>query len=102
MIQMDFNKCYVLKKDNPYFCIQLQKRVSFPDGIVVRTRHRTAFPISGNNNDGVLWFGTIVDTSGGCDYDTDNEIEFCAEDVEREYEFRENSQLMWFHLPSGC
>lgn len=58
-----------------------------------------ALPIFANRPDSVLWFGTIVDTSGGRDFDTGNEIEFFAEDVEEEYEFRDNLQLVWFHLP---
>ena len=99
-MQVDFNKCYVLKNDTTYFCVPLQRRVSFPEKIVVRARQKSALPIFANRPDSVLWFGTIVDTSGGCDYDTGNEIEFFADDVEEEYEFRDNLQLVWFHLPN--
>jgi len=74
----EYGKYYKLNNDKFYYCVTLQKSIKFSGILVVKCD-------SAYGTD--LHFGYLVDTgiSGGPDYDTNNEIEFCDDDIISEY-----------------
>lgn len=87
---IDFNKYYELDCNRKYFSIDLQREVQFDGVLAVKPTHKSD-SACGNFNGGCSWFGKLVnvDVNGFHDYDTNNEIEFVAEDVISEYEFKD-------------
>lgn len=96
---VNFNKYYELDCNRKYFSIDLQREVKFDGCLVVKPTHKSD-GICGTFKGGRLWFGTLVnvDVNGCHDYDTNNEIEFVAEDVISEYEFKDG--ILPFIMPS--
>ena len=95
---IDFNKYYELDCNKKYFSIDLQREVQFDGVLAVKPTHKSD-SIFGNFKGGCLWFGTLVnvDVNRLHDYDTNNEIEFVAEDVISEYEFKD--RIIPFAVP---
>lgn len=95
--EIEFGKYYELDCNRKYFSIDLQREVQFDGVLAVKPMHNdSAF---GNFNGGCSWFGTLVnvDVNRLHDYDTNNEIEFVAEDVISEYEFKD--KILPFIVP---
>lgn len=94
-----FDKYYSLDAERMYFSVDLQRKVKFDGILAVKPTHRSGPACGTFKGDGCLWFGTLVnvDVNGLHDYDTDNEIEFVAEDVISEYDFKD--RVMSFIVP---
>jgi len=94
---IDFSKYYELDCNKKYFSIDLQREVQFDGVLAVKPMHNDS--ACGNFNGGCSWFGTLVnvDVNGFHDYDTNNEIEFVAEDVISKYEFKD--RILPFIVP---
>lgn len=94
-----FDKYYSLDTERMYFSIDLQRSVKFDGILAVKPTHRSDPACDDFKGGGCLWFGTLVnvDVNGLHDYDTNNEIEFAAEDVVSEYEFKD--RIMPFAVP---
>jgi hypothetical protein len=88
---IDFNKYYELDCRRKYFSIDLQREVQFDGCLAVKPTHKSNSACGTFKGGGCLWFGKLVDVdiNGLKDYDTNNEIEFVAEDVISEYEFKD-------------
>lgn len=84
MENVEFDKHYVLRSDNYYWCIPIQRRVLFDGPVVVVAKQKSA---NGVFNE-PLWFGKLMDTGGMVDFETNVEIEFGQEDVVREYNLK--------------
>lgn len=96
---MDFNKYYELDCNRKYFSIDLQREVQFDGVLAVKPTHKSDSICGTFKGGGCLWFGTLVnvDVNKLHDYDTNNEIEFVAEDVICEYEFKD--RIIPFAVP---
>jgi len=73
-MKAEYGKYYLLDNRKEYFCVDIQRCVKFSGTLAVKCG--SSF---GKDNH----FGTLVDTSekSGPDYDTNNEIEFCDNDI---------------------
>ena len=89
---INFDKYYELDTEQRYFSIDLQRSVKFYGKLAVKPTHRSHEICGTFKGGGCLWFGTLVnvDTNGLHDYDTNNEIEFVAQDILSEYNFKNN------------
>lgn len=79
---------YRLDPSKPYFSIDLQRKVRLDGVVAVKATHYSCI------GEDTVWFGSLVDTDGLCDYDTANEIEFFAGDVTFGYLFRDKVPLL--------
>lgn len=80
-MKSEYGKYYILTNEHPYFSVDLQRMIMFPDKLVVKCD--SGF---GYNNKG--HFGILLKLSTTfSDCLTDNEIEFYDEDIIEEYTF---------------
>lgn len=81
-MEIEIGKYYALNPDKFYFSIDLRKNVKFINPVIVKVAHVGKV---GTEN---IFFGKLVDVGLTIDYDTNNEIEFMADDILREYTFK--------------
>ena len=78
---ISFDKYYTLDTNQMYFSIDLQRSVKFTGVLAIKPTHCSTCG---------TWFGKLVDVdlNGLKVYGTNNEIEFTAQNVVSEYEFK--------------
>jgi len=90
-IKPEIGKYYELDSYLSYWCVDIQRRVTFESPLIIKFTHGVCGYKGG--------FGEIVEVGkGGCgtDLQTQTEIEFNFDDIIKEYEFNNRGVLFWF------
>ena len=88
------NKFYVLRTDNYYFSVDLQRNVKFDSKLIVKCTNHYGYNDTGH-------FGIILDNFGMSNYETKNQIQFSDSDIIKEYDYNSNLPLFYMDFQSG-
>lgn len=89
--EIENDKYYILDAKKYYWSIDLQRMVKFDDGRAL------AVKVTNRAFDETLFFGNLINT-GISDYETNNSIEFHAQDVIGKYKFKDKVPIFYLEF----